>query len=793
MSTANVAQYVIDIDGTKYAVRRWRGTESVSKPFRYTVVFESEDLSLSLDSFVGKTVQVAVMWKSGGPSGSEQSRGLYGVVIRASQSGMSEVRGKEARAIYQVEVVPRLWSLTLRTNCRIFQDKKTDDIVLAILKEHGIKGADVRKNLRGTCRQRGYCVQYRETDFDFISRLLEEDGIAYYFEFKNNKDVIVLANYAQAHSACEPESEIQFHRNTLADIDRQFVYKCDYSTQMVSGTSTLDDFDFVKPKTDLKAEKKGQQFTHLELYDYPGDYEEKSDGDQQAKVRLEEAGREEKVLRGESNCYWLCAGFAVTMKDHFSSDVNQEYLILSVEHEADQSGAMDSVGGVGYSNVFTAIPKSTPFRPPRLVPRPVVQGPQTAVVVGTSGEEIYVDEYGRVKVQFHWDREGKYDEKSSCWVRVSHAWAGGQWGAIYTPRVGQEVIVDFLEGDPDRPIITGRVYNKETMPPYSLPSEKTKSTIRSKTYKGTGSNELRFEDKTDKEQILLYAQKDQDNRVNNDSKEWIGNERHLIIEVDQFEKTKGDKHLSVSGDHNEKIGGSMSLHVSSDQKVKIGSGQDLTVGADQKEKVGSSKHLTVGMDFKEKVGMNKHVQAGMNYNIKAGMKLSEQAGMDVHVKAGMNFAVQSGLAMHLKAGLSSVVEAGLSLTLKAGSGYVAIGPTGVMISGPMVLINSGGAAGAGTGSQPVSPAAPSSPGSPTAPQDPKEADTTEHGSDITYTANAITFQTADGLTFSFAAPTSRTVPASPASQVLAKAAKDGTPYCEECEKAAGQGQGSQPA
>ena len=303
-----------------------------------------------------------------------------------------------------------------------------------------------------------------------------------------------------------------------------------------------------------------------------------------------------------------------------------------------------------------------PFRPPRVTPRPVVQGPQTAVVVGKQGEEIWVDKYGRVKLHFHWDRESQANETSSCWVRVSQLWAGKNWGAMWIPRIGQEVIVDFLEGDPDQPIITGRVYNAVEMPPYELPGEQTKSTIKSYSSKGGGGfNEIRFEDKKGSEQLFIHAQNRQDNRVRGSSYEFVGGERHLIVKKDQLELVEGDQHLIVQGDQLEMIEGDQHLHV----KVH------------QNEKVDGNKSLTVGNNLQ--------------------------------VKAGLKHALEAGQEIHLKAGMKAVIEAGMQLTIKGPGGFVDIGPAGVTIQGTLVNINSGGAAGAGSGSSPTSPEDPTKP------------------------------------------------------------------------------------
>jgi type VI secretion system secreted protein VgrG len=322
----------------------------------------------------------------------------------------------------------------------------------------------------------------------------------------------------------------------------------------------------------------------------------------------------------------------------------KSYVLTSVNH-----GATEPVGGSGqgseasYTNSFTCIPFDVPYRPPRVTPKPMVEGTQTAIVVGPAGEEIYTDEHGRVKVQFHWDREGKKDENSSCWIRVSQVWAGAGWGAMYIPRIGHEVIVNFIEGDPDRPIITGRVYHGTNKPPYPLPDEKTKSTIKSDSSLGGGGfNEIRFEDKKGEEQIFIHAEKNQDVRIKKDLLTWIGNESHLIVKKDQLEQVEGDKHLTVTGDHNEKVGGTISI----------------------------------------------------------------KAGTDMQEKVGSKHALDAGTEIHLKAGMNVVIEAGMSITLKAGGGFVVVGPAGVTISGTPILLNSGGSAGSGSGCSPEAPKEP---------------------------------------------------------------------------------------
>jgi len=364
------------------------------------------------------------------------------------------------------------------------------------------------------------------------------------------------------------------------------------------------------------------------------------------RARIEELHVDYETVKGSGNARGLATGALFKLTDYPRDDQNREYLIVSTDYQL-QSDVFGSSGTTSTGPVFqcwfTALDAQTPYRPPRNTPKSRVQGPQTAIVVGKSGEEIWTDQYGRVKIQFHWDRYGKSDEHSSCWVRVAQLWASKNWGAMAVPRIGQEVIVDFLEGDPDRPIITGRVYNGVNKPPYGLPGNATVTTLKSNSSKGGGGfNEIRLEDKKGSEQLFMHAEKDQDVRVKNDVFEWIGNGRHLIVKTDQLEQVEGDQHLTVQGDRNEKVTGSVSL----------------------------------------------------------------DTGMDLQQKVGMNHAVDAGMEIHLKGGMNVVIEAGMSITLKAGSGFVVVGPTGVTISGTPVLVNSGGAMGSGSGCSPDVPKLP---------------------------------------------------------------------------------------
>ena len=641
---------------------RMSGTEELGRVYEYNLELASENHQIKAEDIVGKNVTIRL------DLGAGRTRYFNGHVNRFTQLTTA---GQLAR--YRAIVVPWLWFLSRTADCRIFQNKTIPDIIKQIFRDRGF--TDFEDGLSGSYRTWEYCVQYRETDLSFVSRLMEQEGIYYYFKHENSKHSLVLADSYSAHEAYPEFEELKYHSADKGTATEECISDWVVETHLQPGSYALQDFDFTNTKKDLKARaiiNRKHAHANFEIYDYPGEYTETGDGEEYARKRIEELQAQYEVATAESDSRGICTGFLFSLSDHPRGDLNREYLITSANYaiQGDEIFSASAGGSeCAYSCDFTAIDSSQLFRSPRITAKPSISGPQTAIVVGPSSEEIHTDKYGRVKVKFHWDRYSKADENSSCWIRVAQVWAGKKWGAMYIPRIGQEVVVEFLEGDPDRPIITGRVYNAQAKPPYDLPGNKTMSTLKSNSSKdGQGFNEIRFEDKKGEEQIFIQAEKNLDVRIKNDTKEWIGQDRHLIVTGDQLEEVSGDKHLTVKGDQNEKIDGTVSLDV--------------------------------GMDLQQKVGM----------------KHALEAGMDVHIKGGMKV----------------VIEAGMQLSLKAGASFIDIGPGGVAISGtPSVMINSGGSAGAGSGCSPDAPKLPkeaataepgevSAPPKPAKPPKPKE-------------------------------------------------------------------------
>jgi len=630
------------------------GSEGVSQLFHFDLRLHSENRAVSFPSIVGKKATIKIQLSS------KEERCINGLISSFSQGGSTAITvgtGTATLASYSAELVPWLWMLKHTSDCRIFQNKSALEIMEAIFKENGF--SDFQVKTQGSYAQREYCVQWNETDLDFVSRLMEEEGIFYFFEHSADKHLLILADKPAEFKPCPFGADARYTTAEGAGRYEEVVTEFLYSQEVRPGKVETTDFDFEQPTMNLMASLEGEDERKFEVRYYPGNYTKRDDGEKIVAVRMEEQSAPATRIRGGGTCRQFSSGYRFELKDYYRRDtVGKPFVFTRVEHESDQgmnylTSPNQAVEDFKYQNRFECIPHPTPFRPPQVTPQPFIRGSQTAIVVGPKGEEIFVDKYGRIKVQFHWDRDGKYDDKSSCWIRVSQVHAGKGWGAVHIPRIGQEVVVSFLNGDPDRPLITGLVYNGQSMPPYTLPDEKTKTTFKSYSSKGGGGfNELRFEDKKGDEQVFLHAEKELDVRVKNDRREWIGRDRHLIVKRDRRELVERDEQTIIKRDRVEEI--------KRDHHLKVSGKQAMEVSGSQSVKVSQN----VGQKF------------DMNH--------SEEVGMNFYLKAGMNV----------------VIEAGIGLTIKAGSNFITLSPAGIMITGsPLVLINSGGAALPGTPGQ----------------------------------------------------------------------------------------------
>ncbi len=733
------------------------GHEGISRLFSFHLDLLSNQNSISFKDIIGQNVTIRVLLSDG-----SSERYFNGFVSRFAQSGSST-----RFTNYQMEVVPWLWFLTRNADCRIFQNMTIPDIIQQVFTNRGF--SDFKSSLTASYDPREYCVQYRETDFNFVSRLMEQYGIFYFFEHEEGKHTLVLADSTSAHQACPNQSSANYNQ-TAGDLDSEDVVTAwQVEQELRTGKYSLTDYNFETPGASLMAneptvvEVGGN--TKYELYDYPGIHLNTSQGGAVAKVRMQEEEAGHVLNSGSSVCRAFTSGYKFDLKDHYRDDLNDSYVLTQVQHVAsvgsyEQSAAHNPAY---YSNTFTCIPASVPFRPARLTPKPFVQGPQTALVVGKSGEEIWVDKYGRIKVQFYWDRLGKKDENSSCWIRVSQPWGGKGWGAMWIPRMGQEVVVSFEEGDPDRPLITGRVYNADQTVPYTLPDHQTVSTFQSRSSKSGATanyNEIRFEDKQGSEQIFINAERDKDERVEVDSREFVGSNRHLNVGANQTENIGADKHLTIAANHVESIGKNMSLSVGTDLMETIGNDQHLNVGNNLQENIGKDQHVNIGANLIENIGTDLHVNiggnrteaVGSNLDLAVGSNRTEEIGGNQSLTVasnsdesiGQNFAQTAGQNITLQGGMNVVIQAGMQLTLTGPGGFITIGPAGVAIQGTMVLINSGGSAGSGSAASTKSPQSPKSPEPPKAPDPPKSPQIADDGSKFAQTADPSGFEGGGG-------------------------------------------------
>ncbi|WAS91658.1 type VI secretion system Vgr family protein [Nannocystis punicea] len=521
--TSNKPVFDLTVGGAPLRVVQLSGTEALSSLFEFRV--EAAGLDFDAETLLGQPALLSL-------NGAESPRPVHGIVSEAEYVGYT--RGLQ---LYELTIVPWAYKLGLREDCRVFQDKTTEQIVTEVLTRAGLRRDWFRFSLGDSYAPRNYCVQYHETDLAFVSRLLEEDGIFYFFEHEQSRHVWVMADQIQAHSPIDGTATVWFNPPRGTVQDREHIRRFRFGGRLRSGKVTLRDFNLHKPDLDLEVKEAAKVDTDLEVYDFPGEYQDPKrggphQGQSMAKIRLEALQATRRAGMGESDSPRLVPGRTMTLAGHPKHELNAEYRLIEVRHKGEQPQVLDqdASGESTYHNVFTVTELKVPFRPPRTTTRPVMRGVQTATVVGPDGEEVHTDAEGRVRVQFHWDREGGHDENSATWVRVSQLWAGNGYGAMFLPRIGHEVLVDFIEGDPDRPIIIGRIYHGNNHPPYPLPEEKTKSTIKSESsLGGDGFNELRFEDRKGSEEVFLHAQKDWNTEILNNLTENVGVNRDATI------------------------------------------------------------------------------------------------------------------------------------------------------------------------------------------------------------------------------------------------------------------------
>jgi type VI secretion system secreted protein VgrG len=668
-------------------VTSFSGREAISRPFDFEIEFISTRLDLKPGAIIGKelTLELDRRDKDSQPLA---PRYVHGYVNRfAAGDVVFKDPGEHKYRHYRAGLVPWLWFLTKTARCYLFFPEKEDKSIFEVIEAVFDRAkADLHVNpvsdLKGIGDLRNrkvkHCVQYRETDFNFVSRTMEQYGVFYYFKFEDGKHTLVL-DMKKNYPACE-EAEVTFPSVPGGQPTADHITGWQHDYRFVSGKWSHTDYNFETPSTSLKASvpklpavdlPQGEKY---EIYDYPGEYAVQPDGDTVARVRQEEEELQHNAVAGGSTCRTFTAGNKFKLTHHPDEDSVSEqdksYLLTSVTHSASQSSDDTAESGdASYHNSFTCIADSIQYRPERSTPRPVISGVQTAVVVGPAGEEIYTDKYGRVKVQFHWDRIGGKNEHSSCCTRVSYPWAGKGWGAIHIPRIGQEVIVDFLEGDPDQPIITGRVYNAEQMPPYELPANMTQSGVKSRSSKGGDAanfNEIRFEDKKGSEQLFIHAEKNQDIEVENDETHWVGHDRKKTIDNDETTHVKGNRTETVDKDETITIHGKRTETVDKDETITIHGNRTETVDKDEKitihgartESVDKDETITIHGARTETVDKNETI------SIKGARTETVDKNETITIKGARTESVDKDETISIKGGRTETVDKNETITIK---------------------------------------------------------------------------------------------------------------------------------
>lgn len=634
--------------GQELRVVRFSGFEGISSLFEFRVEVAAK--TLEPEELLEEPALLAI-------KGAEEPRLIHGVVTEAEYVG-------EARHLdlFELTIVPKMHRLVHRYESRIFQDKTTEAIVTEVLTKAGVEKDWFRFSLVEQYAPRNYCVQYRESDLAFVSRLLEEDGIFFFFEHEKEKHVLVMADHVNAHQPIAGNPALWFNPPLGGFVqDREHVRGFRFGGRVRPGKVALRDKNLHMPSMKMQVEeaaKDAKVGKDLEVYDFPGEYQKPGragphEGQLMAKIRLESLQAMRRHGSGESDCPRLTPGFTMGLLGHPRHELNGEYRIVQVSHAGSQPQVLDqdSSGESSYHNSFVVTEKKVPYRPPRTTPRPVMRGLQTASVVGPAGEEVHTDEHGRVRIKFHWDRSEPEDETCTCWVRVSQVWAGNSWGAMFLPRIGHEVLVDFIEGDPDRPVVTGRIYHGLNKPPYPLPEEKTKSTIKSESSIGGGGyNELRFEDKKGAEEVFLHAQKD-----------W---------------------NTVILNNHTESVGANRSS--------SIGSNETITVGVNRTSTIGSAETLTVGAGRTVNVAVNDATTVGAVHTVTIVQPPAPSAEPGAAAPPAADGPTGSEMRdkfFSVTSGLATVTIDGADVAVKAKGNIVIEADGEITIKGAMIYLN----------------------------------------------------------------------------------------------------------
>ena len=682
-----------------------QGKESLSQLFDLQLTMKSEERGIGAPALLGQSITVDFEIEGGG------RRYLNGQCVQFRSAGR---RGKQH--LYVAQLKPWLWYATRRSDYRIFQQQSTVDIVKQVLSTYPFQ---TKWLLSRSYRKWNYCVQYRETDANFVQRLLEHEGIWYWFEHAAGEHTLVMTDDIGLASPYPGYAKIPFYPHDHTVPDKDHLHGWAASGQVQSGKYSARDYNFVMPSADLttlRAQPAGHPHASYDIFDYPGSYPTLGEGDPYARVRLEELQAGHLRSYGQGRARGLAPGRLVNLEKHVVGDYNKEYLVVGTEYDfSDNDYEANEDSGEHHLTIAAEFhPTEQPYRPERRTPKPHTMGPESAVVTGPAGQEIYTNEHGQVKVQFHWDRYGKKDENSSCWIRVSHPWAGTGFGGVHIPRIGQEVLVDHLNGDPDQPIIVGRVYNTNNPHPWGLPANATQSGFLSRSSMGANwqnANAFRFEDKKGEEQVWLHAEKNQDIEVENDETHWVGHDRTKTIDHDETVHVKHDRTETVDGyetitihkDRTETVDGHETITIHKNRTETVDQNETITIGKNRTEDVGQNEKVSIGKNRTVNIGQNKSETIGMGSMLNIGLAqvtniggayaLNVGAGwmsnvglMHMH-NVGVKFAVTVGKTLSVSAGNTATYEAGDKLSLICGDAMIVLEKNGtVTISGNKIKV-----------------------------------------------------------------------------------------------------------
>ncbi|AYG99802.1 type VI secretion system tip protein VgrG [Pectobacterium parmentieri] len=570
MANSTGLQFTVKVGAlpaSTFAVVDFQLSEALNQSFALSLNLASALPDVDFGAVLDQPCELMI-WYEG-----ELKRRVSGII-----SGFAQGDTGFRRTRYQAEVRPALWRLGLRTNARIFQAQKPEAIIGTLLEEAGI--TDYAFSLRHDHAPREYCVQYRESDLAFVTRLAAEEGLYFFHEFEEGKHRVVFADDA---GALAKGPELFFNLATQGLSEGEYVHRFRYAERVSIAEVALKDYSFKTPAYGLLHKKMSSELAHqresYQHFDYPGRFKKDPSGKAFSRYRLEALRANAITGAGDSNAAMLMPGNSFMLTEHPNLPLNTGWQVVAITHSGQQPQALEEESGgesTTYSNSFEVISAKTTWRAD-LPYKPMVDGPQIATVVGPAGEEIYCDEYGRIKLQFPWDRYGASDDQSSCWVRVSQGWAGGQYGLIAIPRIGHEVIVSFLEGDPDQPIVTGRTFHATNPSPYPLPANKTRTSLRTATHKGAGFNELRFEDQAGQEEVFIHAQKDMNTVVLNNRSTGVGGSHEEKVRYDQLSVVGRDQTIEVVHNQETKIQGTQGIFVGEGRKTDVTSNDTLTV------------------------------------------------------------------------------------------------------------------------------------------------------------------------------------------------------------------------